>query len=141
MGRAIHNDEDKHSLRCKGAVILQMDAGRLVPRSLAGVDGGSSPLGCLGSGSVCVASSPCLPAKVTLPATLKEISPIKSHGQSRSRRECLDKNTFRWPDMYPTSACSTPFRRAYGWPGSENTATNHENVYLNFPNPPSFLFP
>lgn len=22
-----HNDEDKHSLRCKGAVILQMDAG------------------------------------------------------------------------------------------------------------------
>lgn len=25
--RAIHNDEDKHSLRRKGAMILQMDAG------------------------------------------------------------------------------------------------------------------
>jgi len=83
-----------------------------------------------------------LPAKVTPPTTLKEIPPIKSHGQSQSRRECLDKNTFRWPDMYPASACSTPFRRAYGWPGSENTATNHENVYLNFPSPPCpFFFP
>jgi len=42
----------------------------------------------------------CFPSRLT---TLKEIPPMKSHGQSPSQRECLDKNSFRWLDMYPAT--------------------------------------